>query len=93
MKPIESARTNFTYLAPAGMRDCDPMPCTRESDGRVVSVWEPTREERAAIAAGSNIELHVWQQPPPPVGMALSPAPAPPGPAHVRPPAGPRPVG
>ena len=72
VKPIPTAATNFTYLCPnpAGT----PLPCQRTSDGRVVSVWAFTPEERAAIAAGQNLELHVWMQPPPPVGFALTPA-------------------
>lgn len=74
MRPIWTERTNFTYLAPGGMADCDPLPCTKEADGRTISVWEPTDDERRAIAAGQNIELHVWQQPPAPVGLALTPA-------------------
>jgi hypothetical protein len=31
----------------------------------VASVWEPTLEERARIAAGENIELLVWGGQPP----------------------------
>lgn len=31
----------------------------------VYSVWEPTVEERVAIAAGANIELAVWGGQPP----------------------------
>jgi hypothetical protein len=29
-------------------------------DGRVVTEWEPTEEERARIAAGERIRLSVW---------------------------------
>jgi hypothetical protein len=70
MQPIQTRQTNFNYVGP------DPsvamLPCCKTSDGRVISVWEPTAEERQRIAAGENIELHVWMQPPPPVGMLLT---------------------
>jgi hypothetical protein len=74
MNPIRTLATNFDYLPPAGMADCVPLPVTRTSDGRTISVWEFTDEERRRIAAGENLELHVWQQPPPPVGMMLTKA-------------------
>ena len=72
MRPIRTLLTNFTYLCPHA--EGDPLPCQRTSDGRTISVWEPTDEERARIAAGENIELHVWMQPPPPVGFLITKA-------------------
>ena len=71
MRPINTIQTNHSYLMPPGMEG-DPLPCCRTNDGRVISVWEPTPDERAAIAAGGNVELHVWQQPPPPVGFTIT---------------------
>jgi hypothetical protein len=97
MRPIEVTDSNYNYGAPAGVRECDPMPCQRTADGRTISVWEPTPDERRAIAAGDNIALHVWSQPPPMVGLSITPAkevPADrqrcrrPGPANDPPPAG-----
>jgi hypothetical protein len=72
MRPIRTVQSNFTYHAPPGMRECEPLPVVRTSDGRTVSVWEPTPEQRRAIAEGANIELHVWMQPPPPVGLLVT---------------------
>jgi hypothetical protein len=74
MKPIRTEQSNFTYGPPAGMTaaECDLLPCCRTSDGRVISVWEFTPEERQRIAAGDNLELHVFEQPTPPVGMQLT---------------------
>jgi hypothetical protein len=99
MRPIRTLATNFVYLCPdpAG----DAMPCTRTSDGRTISVWEPTTEERARIAAGANVELHCWMQPPPPVGFVITdhkevpppPDPRVPGPPDVPRPPRPRAVG
>lgn len=74
MRPIETKASNFNYGAPAGVADCTPMPCERTADGRTVSVWEPNPDERRAIANGMNIELHVWMQPPPMVGLGTTPA-------------------
>lgn len=71
MRVIRTLATNFTYLHPAGG---DPLPCQRTSDGRTVSVWEPTEEERRRIATGANVELHVWAQPTPPVGFTITDA-------------------
>jgi hypothetical protein len=73
MSPIKTASTNMVYMPPPGMTDCDPLPVRRTPDGRTVSVWKLTDDERARIASGENIELHVWQQPPPPVGITLTP--------------------
>lgn len=74
MRCIKTLATNFTYGPPRGMttEECDALPCTRTGDGRVISVWEFTPEERQRIAAGENLELHVWMQPPPPVGFLLT---------------------
>jgi hypothetical protein len=38
----------------------DPLPALLFPDGRVVTEWEPTEEERARIAAGERIRLSVW---------------------------------
>ena len=72
MKPIRTRETNFIYLPPKGMEsECDPLPC-RVFDGQTVSIWQPTPEERAQIAAGGNIALWVWGHPIPPVSLAVS---------------------
>lgn len=89
MKPIRTLQTNFTFLHPGGG---DPLPCSKTSDGRTISVWAPTDKERQQIAAGENIELHIWMQPPPPVGFNITRATEVPY-APVGPPKPPRPPG
>lgn len=36
------------------------------------TVWEPTDEERQAIAGGANVQLLVWGSGHPPVAMAVT---------------------
>ena len=72
MKTVDFMGANKTLGAPAGMEaDCDPLPV--HCDGvRCVSCWEPTPEERAAIAAGQPIYLYVFSgQTQPPVALAV----------------------
>lgn len=75
MKPIRTPRTNTVDMGPAGT-SIAPLPSWREADpqrGAVVvfSVWQPTPEERAAIASGANLVLGVWQDPIPPVYVGV----------------------
>lgn len=37
----------------------------------LLSVWEPSEEERAALAEGATIELCVWGESTPPVSIAV----------------------
>lgn len=41
----------------------------------MVSSWQPTPDEIAAIQAGAPIYLHVWGSMHPPVAVAVGPAP------------------
>ena len=61
MSPIKTPACNFTFTAPAG---ADPgtvsdLHCCR-GDGITVSGWEPTDEERAAIAMGGLVRFQVY---------------------------------
>jgi hypothetical protein len=57
-----------------------------ELDGTkfVVSVWEPTVQERSQIAAGQNIRLYVMGEGTPPIAMTTTDEPlgAPPAPSE-----------
>jgi len=71
---LRTVKSNFTYKGPReGIGD---LPCERIDDteyGRVVrSVWLISDEERAAIAAGANIELDIVGEPIPPVSLNVT---------------------
>lgn len=74
MRPIRTPRTTSVDLGPVGS-NVDPLPTWREvsPEGGIVvlSVWEPTPEERAAIAAGANVVLGVWAAQTPPVYVGI----------------------
>lgn len=40
----------------------------------ITSVWEPDEEERALLAAGGTVELHVWGTGTPPVALSVGPS-------------------
>lgn len=75
MKPITTKVTNDTFaLAGAGPEADLPVERTTEDRQPVInSVWEPSAEERARIAAGENVELSVWGQGHPPVAVSVTP--------------------
>jgi hypothetical protein len=54
-----------------------PLPTLKCVDGRAVSRWEPTPEERAKIAAGADVYLtvHTFNQPLQPVLLTVNGAP------------------
>jgi hypothetical protein len=69
MRAVRTKASNHDLGAPLG-REASvlSLPCQIDTtvggpdDGQVVvySVWEPSDEERAAIAAGENVRLGVW---------------------------------
>jgi hypothetical protein len=69
LDPIRTVNSNFTYLGPAP--DIGDLP-VRRGDGSVRSVWRLTDSERAMIANGAQIELAIYQEPMPPVALALT---------------------
>lgn len=75
MKPRRTHQSNRVYRLAGGNEDNDLWVmetfASDEPTRRVIlSVWEPTAEERARIAAGENIELAVWGgQPPVAIGV------------------------
>lgn len=74
MKPVKTERTNFTYKLPGGTEEND-LPVERAVDtngNRVIqSNWEPTEEERRAIADGATVYLLVWGNVTPPVAIGV----------------------
>lgn len=85
MRPRRTRESNKVYRLAGGTEDNDLwVMVTFDSENPAVpvicSVWEPSAEERARIAAGENIELAVWGgQPPVAVqvtGVPLGKAPA-----------------
>lgn len=71
MKPVSFPLANLNLQPPQGMADCEPLPVCA-SNGTMTSVWEPTDEERAAIAAGASVALTVWGTAHPPVGLGVT---------------------
>jgi hypothetical protein len=74
MRPRRTVNTDCVYGLPGGTEDNDLWTyriSTNEGPG-VASVWVPTDEERAAIAAGENIRLIVFGTMLPPVALDLT---------------------
>lgn len=62
--------SNKVYRAPEGMDDCDDLHVIA-SDGRLMSEWVPSPEERKAIAEGKNVMLSVYGSLHPPVSIEV----------------------
>lgn len=77
MKPIRTARSNFTFKGPTP--DVGDLPCRLEPTVAYAlecySTWELSHEERIAIAEGANIELRILGVPIPPVSLAIDSTP------------------
>lgn len=74
MKPRRTHESNKVYRLQGGTEDNDLWVTEAVQEGTpiIVSVWEPTLEERQAIADGENIELAVWGGQPP-VALGTTP--------------------
>lgn len=79
MKARRTIFSNAVYRLLGGTEDNDLWVRRTEHaiDGAPVieSVWEPTDEERAAIADGSNLYLLVWGDGHPPVAIGVTDVP------------------
>jgi hypothetical protein len=63
VRPRRTENSTTVYRLPGGNEDNDLWTYHTEDDqGQIVtcSVWEPTPEEREAIANGENIRLIIW---------------------------------
>lgn len=88
MRPRRTIESQSVLRLPGGNEDSDLWFDVKEAEGGsmvICSTWEPSKAERAAIAAGENVELIVWGTSHPPVSIRttdvqLGKAPAPPEP-------------
>ena len=75
MKPLAFPEVNCTLAKPASMTDeeCESLPCHFDQTGdiapRFISRWTFTPEERAAIAAGADLWLHLYSRSHPPLAL------------------------
>lgn len=64
MRAVRTARSNFVWVGPTpDIGDLHAF--VERDDNRTTTVWEPTPEERTAIANGGNVALVVLGQHPP----------------------------
>ncbi len=75
MRPRRTPSSTGVYRLAGGTEDNDLwVRQDAASDGSpvIASVWELTDAERAAVAAGANIQLEVWGLAHPPVAMQVT---------------------
>jgi hypothetical protein len=88
VKPRRTYDSNFVFRLLGGTEDNDLWVERRNSSQgpMISSVWEPTKEERQAIAHGANLELFVWGDGHPPVAIGTTHVPLgkPPGTEQLR---------
>ena len=78
MQVVQHASSNAVLAAPPGatVEECRPAPITRCLYGNgthsVATYWEPTAEERAAIAAGALIRVEVLGMTMPPMNLGTA---------------------
>ena len=70
MWPVQTSDTNLVYKLPGGTEEND-LPCTRVREGFVISEWELSDAERAAISLGARVELGVHGEPHVPVQLSV----------------------
>ena len=77
MRPTQHPSNNYVLRAPPGVsaEQCKPLAITRvlfdSGIPAVWSYWEPSPEERAAIAAGAPVRLSCWGMTHPPVSIGV----------------------
>jgi len=75
VKARRTVRSDFVFRLPGGTEDNDLwVERKADTDDRPVmsSTWEPTDEEREAIANGANLELMIWGAGHPPVFLGIT---------------------
>jgi hypothetical protein len=74
MRPRRTVDSTNVFRLEGGNEDNDLWVArgTSEQGDVILSVWEPTHEERAQIAAGGNVELVVWGIGHPPVAIHVT---------------------
>ena len=73
MNPVHFPEARHVLARPASMTDeeCAPLPIMDAGDA-LLSCWEPTDEERQAIAAGAPVWLWVFGRAHPPVSISAA---------------------
>lgn len=71
MDPIKTNRSNFVYRGPTDdIGDLDVERTSEQGASVVYAVFEPSEEERQAIADGGFVKLGIWgMEPIPPVSL------------------------
>lgn len=75
MKPRRTVHSNFVFHLAGGNEDNDLWAeVTQDPDEHTVirSVWQPSDDERQAIAEGANVELLVWGKSHPAVAVGVN---------------------
>lgn len=75
MRPRRFKSANKVFRLEGGNEDNDlwvRQGSDHEGYATIISVWQPTEEERRAIAEGANIELCVWTRRTPPVSIIVT---------------------
>lgn len=67
LSALASADPQFCVIA-QDQPQCTPLPALIYRDGKVLTEWRLTEEERDRIARGENIRLWIW-----PFGLPLQP--------------------
>lgn len=81
MQPAEIAGHTHVFLPAAGTEDrVEPLKVIKAfmpdlNSYVLISEWEPTPEERKAIAEGANIHLHILGEVLPPVALTVGDTP------------------
>lgn len=76
MRPRRTHSSNRVFTLPGGTEDNDLwIEQTPPPDPVMVSVWEPTAEERALIAVGQNIEVAIHGNMHPPLQLGVTSVP------------------
>lgn len=71
MDHVNFPEADLVYKGDGG--EVGDLVCQRLEPGQILSVWQPTEEERAVLAAGGKVELVVWGEPIPPVSLGVRP--------------------
>lgn len=74
MRPIVLENPDVVLMPPDDMPECQPLTAVKFTDDGVsgfVSVWKPSREEVAALAAGGSVVVFVAGSGHPPIALGV----------------------
>ena len=77
MNHVKHPKTNFTFLAPEGMPNCDDLAVVRgtipggSNSPTIMSYWKPTDAELAELIVGGHIRLSIIGEGMPPVALSV----------------------